>query len=101
MQALSVGNMCPMRCHEVEGMFLIPDGRRTVRCFRGGEMTGLALGVRDFLKLSAGLQCEPHNTGDMECQVRDVLLPSPPRRPFYHHSEPLAPQAAVSQPTTG
>jgi len=43
MQALTVGNMLPMRCHKVEGMFFIPDGRCTVRCCRGGDMTQLAL----------------------------------------------------------
>ena len=101
MQALSVGNMCPMCRHEVEGMFLIPDGRCIVRCFHGGEMTGLTLGIRDCLKLSDGLQYEPHNTGDVGCQVRNLLSPSPPRRPLTHDTEPLALQAAVSQPTTG
>jgi hypothetical protein len=100
MQAVPVGNLRPMCCHEVEGMFLVPDGRCTVRCFRGGEMTGLAPGMRDFLKLPDGLQFEPHNTGDVDCQVRNLLSPSPPRRALYNDSEPLAPQAAVSPPAT-
>jgi hypothetical protein len=58
------------------------------------------LGGRDFLKLPVGLQHELHNTGDMDCQVQTLLSPSPPRRPRYHDSEPLALQAAVSQPAT-
>ena len=75
MRAVSVGNIRPMCCHEVEGMVLILDGRCAVRCFRGGEMTGLALRIRDFLKLPDGLQFEPHNTGDVDCQVRTLLSP--------------------------
>lgn len=100
MRAVSVGNMRPICCHEVEGMFLIPDGRCTVRSFRGGEMTRPALGIRDFLKLPDGLQFEPHNAGDAACQVRSLLSPPPFHRPPYPDSEPLAPQAAVSPPAT-
>lgn len=39
MPAVPVGNLLPMRCHKVEGMFFIPDGRCTVRCCRAGDMT--------------------------------------------------------------
>ena len=67
MQAVQVGNMLPMRCHKVEGMFFIPDGRRTVRCCRGGDMTELALSGRDILKRPVGLRYELHNAGDMDC----------------------------------
>jgi hypothetical protein len=97
MQAVPVGNMLPMHCHKVEGMFFIPDGRCTVRCFPSGQMTELALGGRDFLKLPCGLQHELHNTSD---EVQTLLSPTPPRRPRYHDSVPLALQAAVSQPAT-
>jgi hypothetical protein len=100
MQAVPVGNMLPMYCHEVEGMFFIPYGRCTVRCFRSGKMTELALGGRDFLKLRFGLQHELHNTSDVDCQVQTLLSPTPPRRPRYHDSVPLTLQAAVSQPAT-
>ena len=80
MQAVLVGNMLPMRCHKVERMFLIPDGRCTVRCHRGGDMTALAPGGWDFLKLP--------------------VSPSPPRRPRFSDPEPMALQAAVSQGAT-
>ena len=99
MQAVSVGNMRPMRCHEVEGMFLIPDGRCTVR-FRGGEMTGLAPGIRHFLNPPNGLQFEPRNTSDVDCQVRNLIPPSPPHQSLYHDTEKLASPAAVSPPAT-
>jgi hypothetical protein len=97
-RAVSVGNMRPMCCYEVEGMFLIPDGRCAVRCFRGAETTELAVRIRDFLKLPDGLQFELHNAGDADCQVRTLLSPSPSRRLLYDDSELRAPQATVSPP---
>jgi hypothetical protein len=100
LQAVPVGNMLPKRCHKVEGMFFIPDGRCKVRCFRGAQMTELALGGRDFPKRPVGLQHELHNTGDVDCHVQTLLSPPPPGRPRYHDSEPLAPQAAVSRSAT-
>ena len=81
-----VGRQHAMRCHEVEGMFLIPDGRCTVR-FRGGEMTGLAPGIRHFLNPPNGLQLEPRNTSDVDCQVRNLIPPSPPHQSLYHDTE--------------
>jgi hypothetical protein len=81
-------------------MFPIPDGRCTARSFRGGEMTGLALGIRHFLKPPDGLQFEPRNTSDVNCQVRNLIPPSPPRRPLCRDTEKLAPPAAVSPRAT-
>ena len=100
MRAVSVGNMRPMCCHEVEGMFPIPDGRCTDRCFHGRELTGLAPGIRGFPKFPDGLQFEPHNTGDVDCHVRNLVLSSSLRRPHHHDSELLTPQAAVSPPAS-
>jgi hypothetical protein len=100
LQAVPVGNMLPKRYHKVEGMFFIPDGRCKVRCFRGAQMTELALGGRDFPKRPVGLQHELHNTGDVDCHVQTLISPPPPRRPRCHESEPLAPQAAVSRSAT-
>jgi hypothetical protein len=42
LQAVPVGTIV-LRCHKVEGMFLIPDGRCTVRCRCGSDTTELAL----------------------------------------------------------
>ena len=77
----------PMRCHEVEGMFLIPDGRCTVR-FRGGEMTGLAPGIRHFLNPPDGLQLEPRNaaTWTARCGTSYRLTPSPITLPRYREA---------------
>jgi hypothetical protein len=100
MQALPVGNMLPMRCFRVERMFFIPDGRSTVRCCRGGDMTELAPGGRDCLNRPVAVQHELHNAGGMDCQVQTRFSPSPSRRPRYHDLEPLALQAAVPQPAT-
>lgn len=96
-QAVPVGDMLPMRCHEVEEMFFIPDGRCTVRRARGGKP---APGGRDFLQPPIGLRHERHRTSDVDCQVQTLLAPSPPRRPRHHNSEPPALQAAVSQAGT-
>jgi hypothetical protein len=100
MQAVPVGNVRPMCCHEVEGMFFIPDGRCTNRCSRRGEMTELALGRRDFLKPPVGLRREPRDTGGVDCQARTLLSPLPPPLPRCHGPRPLAPRAAVSRPVT-
>lgn len=81
-------------------MFLISDGRCAVHCFRGGEMTGLALRIRDFPKLPDRLQFELHNMDHVDGQVRTLLSPSPPRRLLYDDSEPWVPQATVSPPAT-
>jgi hypothetical protein len=81
-------------------MFPIPDGRCTARCFRGGEMTGLALGTRHFQKPPDRLQFEPRNTSDVDCQMRNLNLPTPPRRTLCRDTEKLAPPAAVSPPAT-
>ncbi len=99
-QAVPVGDMLPMRCHEVEEMFFIPDGQWTVRRARVGEPTELAPDDRDFLKPAIGLRHERHRTSDVDCQVQTLLSPSPPRRPRHHNSEPPALQAAVSQAVT-
>jgi hypothetical protein len=76
---VSVGRVgrqhAPVRCYEEKGMFLIPDARRAVCCFRGAEMTGLAVRIRNFLKLPDGLQFELHNAGDVDSQVRTLLSP--------------------------
>jgi hypothetical protein len=82
------------------GMFPILDDRCIARCFRGGEMTGLAPGIRQFLNPPNGLQFEPRNTRDVDCQVRNLIAPSPPRQSLYHDTEKLAPPAAVSPPAT-
>jgi hypothetical protein len=50
-------------------------------CVHGGEMTRLALRIRQLLKPLDGLQFEPRNTSDVDRQVR-----------------PLIPRAAVSPP---
>jgi hypothetical protein len=93
---VSICAVRPVCCHEMEGMFSIPDDRR----FRRGEMTGLALGIWDFLKIPAGLQFGSNNPGEVDRQVRNLLSPSSPRRLLSHGSEPLALQAAVSPPAT-
>jgi hypothetical protein len=98
--AVPVGDMLPMRCHEVEEMFFIPDGRCTVRRARGGEPTEPAPLGRDFLKPPIGLRHERHKTSDVDCQVQTHLSPSPHRRPRHHNSEPPALQGAVSQAAT-
>jgi hypothetical protein len=79
-------------------MFPIPDGRCTARCVRGGEMIGLVLGIRHFVKPPDGLQFELRNTSDVDCQVRDLNPPSPPRWALCRDTEKLAPPAAVSPP---
>jgi hypothetical protein len=38
-------------------------------------MTGLAVRIRDVLKLPDGLQFEPRNAGHVDCQVRTLLSP--------------------------
>ena len=98
--AVPVGDMLPMRCHEVEEMFFIPDGRCTVRRARGGEPTEPAPLGRDFLKPPIGLRHERHKTSDVDCQVQTLLSPSPHRRPRHHNSRPPALQGAVSQAAT-
>jgi hypothetical protein len=99
-QAVPVGDMLPMRYHEVEEMLFIPDGRCTVRRTRGGEPTRPAPVGRDFLKSPIGLRRERHKTSDVDCQVQTLLSPSPHRRPRHHNPEPPALQAAVSQAGT-
>ena len=100
MQAVLVGNTLPMRCHKMEGMFFIPDGRCTVRYHHAADMNPLAPGGPDFLKLPVGAQRELHNMGDMDCKVQTLFSPSPPHRPRFSDPEPLALQAAVSQGAT-
>ena len=64
-------------------------------------MTGLALGTRHFQKPPDRLQFEPRNTSDVDCQMRNLNLPSPRRRTLCcRDTEKLAPPAAVSPPAT-
>jgi mannose-6-phosphate isomerase-like protein (cupin superfamily) len=92
-QTVPAGNMIPMHCHEVEEVFFILEGQCTVRCFEGGEVTDLALGKWDLVKLPVGMQHELHNTGAGDCQVQTLLSAPAPRRPQYHDPDLLALQA--------
>ena len=98
-QTVPVGNMIPRHCHEVEEVFFILDGQCTVRCFADGEVSELALGRWDLMKLPIGLQHELYNTGDVDCQVQTLLSAPQPRRPQYDDPELLALQAkAAAEP---
>jgi hypothetical protein len=70
-----------MCCYEGGGMIPIADGRRTTRCFGDGEMIGLAPGLRNSLISPDGLQLEPRNTSDVDCQVRPLIAPAAPPPP--------------------
>jgi hypothetical protein len=65
---------------------------------RWDDRTGA--GHRHFQKPPDRLQFEPRNTSDVDCQMRNLNLPSLPRRTLCRDTEKLAPPAAVSPPAT-
>jgi hypothetical protein len=69
-----------------------------VRCFANGEVSEQTLGRWDLLKLPVGLQHEPHNTSEVDCQLQTLLSAPQPRRPRYSDPELLALHAAATQP---
>jgi hypothetical protein len=76
-QAVPVGNMIPMHCHETE------------------EVTDLQLGKWNLVQLPIGPQHELFNTGEVDRQVQTLLSTPQPRRPQYNDPELLALQVQV------
>jgi len=63
-------------------------------------MTGLALGTGTSRNLPTACSSKPRKVSDVDCQMRNLNLPTPPRRTLSRDTEKLAPPAAVSPPAT-